>query len=289
MENSKITSLWEEYQSLLYSLAYQMMGSVSDAEDVVQDVFTRLTTHDLQYESNMKNFLCKLVANRCLDILKSASKKREIYVGPWLPEPVITEEDPSNQVLIKSDLSYALLHLLENLNPIERAIFILREVYVFDYPYIAGVVQKKEVTCRKILSRAKMKLENVEETTDRANHDTVVLSFIEAFQQADLNRLIRLLHDDVVYYADGGGKKVAALRPIIGKVNVFSLLDFLIKKKDSVHLSVGSVNQRKGLMIKEESNELSVMTFNIKGNQVDKIFYMVNPDKVRMSTLWASK
>ncbi|MGF9967056.1 sigma-70 family RNA polymerase sigma factor [Bacillus rhizoplanae] len=156
MENAELSQLYIKYKSLLFSLAYKMTGSIADAEDIIQDVFIKLNEHEMKHTSNVKAFLCKLVTNRCLDLLKSSKKKRELYVGTWLPEPIaVIETDPLQGILVKNDISYALLVLFEQLNPIERAIFILREILEYDYGTIAEIVQKKEANCRKILSRIK--------------------------------------------------------------------------------------------------------------------------------------
>ncbi|WP_445479768.1 sigma-70 family RNA polymerase sigma factor [Lysinibacillus irui] len=163
MEQTELSRLYVEYKSLLFSLAYKMTGSVADAEDVVQDVFIKLNGYEVMHIRNIKAFLCKMVSNRCIDLLKSSRNRRELYVGMWLPEPLtFIEKEPLQEIMVKSDISYALLVLFEQLNPIERAIFILREVLGYDYETIAEIVQKKENNCRKILSRVKKMLPELE-------------------------------------------------------------------------------------------------------------------------------
>ena len=133
MEQTDLNRLYVEYKPLLFSLAYKMTGSVADAEDVVQDVFIKLNGYEVKHNRNIKAFLCKMVTNRCLDLLKLSRNKRELYVGTWLPEPIaFIDKDPLQEMMVKSEVSYALLVLFEQLNPIERAIFIFREVLQYE-------------------------------------------------------------------------------------------------------------------------------------------------------------
>jgi len=288
MDNELLNECYIEYKRLLFSLAYQMTGSISDAEDVIQDVFTQLSTYDLKHQTNMKGFLCKLVTNRCLDLIKSARKKRELYVGTWLPEPLIVEEDPLYEISIESDVSLALLLLFEKLNPTQRAIFILREVLEFDYKTIAEIVQKEESTCRKIFSRVKNSLPNIEEelstTKQIDDHEKVIKQFIGAFQQGNVNQIIDILQHDIVYYADGGGKTVAALRPVIGMERVVKLLESLMQKawKDDFRVSLGKVNRGTGIVIKDSQGLQGIVGFNIKNDKIKEIYYIANPDKLKV-------
>jgi RNA polymerase sigma-70 factor (ECF subfamily) len=288
MDNEQLNEFYIEYKRLLFSLAYQMTGSISDAEDVIQDVFAQLSTYEVKHQTNMKGFLCKLVTNRCLDLMKSARKKREVYVGTWLPEPLIVEEDPLYEISIENDVSLALLLLFEKLNPTQRAIFILREVLEFDYKTIAEIVQKEESTCRKILSRVKNSLPNIEEelsTTKRIDeHEKVIKQFIGAFQQGNVNQIIDILQHDIVYYADGGGKTVAALRPIIGIDRVGKLLESLMNKawKEDIKVSLGNVNGRTGFVFQDAHGLKGVVGFNIKQDKIKEIYFVVNPDKLKV-------
>src|SRR5690625_3127718 len=148
--------LYRQYKGLLFTLAYQLTGSASDAEDAVQDVFLKL--HDVKQERLVepKAYLCKMVTNRCLDLLKSARKKREQYFGQWLPEPIPTSLDEGFESVARGELlSYAMLVLLERLSPAERAVFVLREALSFEYAVISELVDKSEANCRKLNSRAR--------------------------------------------------------------------------------------------------------------------------------------
>ncbi|MBP0725711.1 RNA polymerase sigma factor SigJ [Bacillus sp. RG28] len=285
MDNELLNECYIEYKRLLFSLAYQLTGSICDAEDVIQDVFAQLSTYDLKHQTNMKGFLCKLVTNRCFDLIKSARKKRELYVGTWLPEPLIVEEDPLYEISIENDVSLALLLLFEKLNPTQRAIFILREVLEFDYKTIAEIVQKEECTCRKIFSRVKNSLPNIEEELSTPdNHEKVIKQFIGAFQQGNVNQIIDILQHDIVYYADGGGKTVAALRPIFGIERVGKLLESLMNKiwNEDIKVSLGNVNGRTGIIFQDAHGLKGVVGFNIKQDKIKEIYFVANPDKLKV-------
>lgn len=151
--------LYDQYKSLLFTLAYQLTGSVSDAEDAVQDVFVKACDVHPERLEEPKAYLCKMVTNHCLNLQKSSRKRREKYVGPWLPEPIRTPEDTLETTIVRRDLlSYAMLVLLERLTPTERTVFVLREALGFDYSEIAELLDKRETSCRMLLSRARRKM-----------------------------------------------------------------------------------------------------------------------------------
>ncbi|MDX8361739.1 RNA polymerase sigma factor SigJ [Cytobacillus sp. IB215316] len=286
MENLLIQQLYIDYKPLLFSLAYKMTGSVSDADDVVQDVFSKLTNYELKNNQNVKAFLCKLVTNRSLDLLKSSRKKRELYTGTWLPEPIVQNEDPLNHVMVEEDISIALLLLFESLNPIERAIFILREILEYDYKTVADIVQKSESNCRKILSRLKKELPDLNTEllpTPDEEHEQTVLTFISAFQTGKVTSIIKYLQNDITYYADGGGKKAAALRPVVGKEKVSILFEALAKRflEENYKFHLITVNGQTGLTILDPTGFTAVVAFQIYEGKIKAIYYIVNPDKVR--------
>ncbi|MFS1519166.1 RNA polymerase sigma factor SigJ [Bacillus sp. SCS-151] len=286
MENLLIQQLYIDYKPLLFSLAYKMTGSVSDADDVVQDVFSKLTNYELKNNQNVKAFLCKLVTNRSLDLLKSSRKKRELYTGTWLPEPIVQNEDPLNHVMVEEDISIALLLLFQSLNPIERAIFILREILEYDYKTVADIVQKSESNCRKILSRLKKELPDLNTEllpTPDEEHEQTVLTFISAFQTGKVTSIIKYLQNDITYYADGGGKKAAALRPVVGKEKVSILFDALAKRflEENYKFHLITVNGQTGMTILDPTGFTAVVAFQVYEGKIKAIYYIVNPDKVR--------
>ncbi|MGM7680599.1 RNA polymerase sigma factor SigJ [Cytobacillus sp. Hm23] len=285
MENSLIQQLYIDYRPLLFSLAYKMTGSVSDADDVVQDVFSKLTNYELKNYQNMKAFLCKLVTNRSLDLLKSSRKKRELYTGTWLPEPIVQNEDPLNHVMVEEEISIALLFLFESLNPIERAIFILREILEYDYKTVADIVQKSESNCRKILSRLKKELPDLNKEllpTPAEEHEQTVVTFISAFQTGKVTNLVKYLQNDITYYADGGGKKAAALRPVVGKEKVSALFETLANRllEENYKFQLNTVNGQAGVTILDPTGFTAVVGFKVYEGKIKAIYYIVNPDKV---------
>lgn len=289
MENGELSKLYIEYKPLLFSVAYKMTGSIVDAEDIIQDVFIKLNEYEMMNSKNVKAFLCKLVTNRCLDLLKSSKKKRELYVGTWLPEPIaVIEADPLQQMMVKNDISYALLVLFEQLNPIERAIFILREILEYDYETIAEIVQKKEANCRKILSRIKKALPELEKQivveSVKGNHEQVITCFINAIQQGNTNQVMEVLCEDITYYADGGGKVTAAAKPIYGAVRVQQLLLALATKflmnQDEYSMMQTEVNGCPGIVIRNRTGIQAVMSFEFEGNKIKSIYTNLNPDKL---------
>lgn len=285
MEKAELSQLYIEYKPLLFSLAYKMTGSIADAEDVIQDVFMKLNQNDMKHNLHVKAYLCKLVTNRCLDLLKSSKKKRELYMGTWLPEPIaVMETDPLQEMMMKQDMSYALLVLFEQLNPIERAIFILREVLEYDYETTAEIVQKTEPNCRKILSRLKKMLPELEKKLTAVNidHQQVITSFISAIQQGNTNQVMEVLREDVVYYADGGGKVTAAAKPIYGAMRVKQLLTSLAAKYLGEYTIMPTeVNGRMGIVIRNQTAILAVMSFEFEGDKIKTIYAILNPDKLR--------
>ncbi|UUZ84484.1 sigma-70 family RNA polymerase sigma factor [Paenibacillus sp. P26] len=162
MEAVRLEEWYTEYKPLLFSIAYRMLGTIAEAEDLVHDTFLSLPKIKEDSVQNVQAYLCKTVTNRCIDYLRSARKQREVYVGPWLPEPLAgpSPDDPQLKAERYDDISFAMLLMYEQFNPVERAIFILREAFDYDYKEIAGIVDKSEVACRKTYSRLKQKLQS---------------------------------------------------------------------------------------------------------------------------------
>ncbi len=217
--------LFQSYRSLLFSIAYRMLGSVMDAEDCVQEVF--LQWHDTVARSegptveNPKAFLCTLVTRRCIDHLRSAQAQREAYVGLWLPEPLI-EADPSELPELAESLSMAFLLLLERLSPIERAVFLLRQVFDYDYAEIATFVGKSEENCRQVMHRARQHLTTHRSFShvSKAQQQQVFTQFLRACRDGDMDGLLRVLSEEVVVHTDSGGRVSTARNPIVGPERV---------------------------------------------------------------------
>ncbi|MXQ55698.1 RNA polymerase sigma-70 factor [Shimazuella alba] len=282
-----IESLYKEYKALLFSLAYRMLGSVMDAEDIVQDAF--VTFDQLPNAEKMENtraYLCKIVTNRCLDLLRSSAKKRELYVGPWLPEPLLDQEelvdDPSVTYLKKESLSTAYLLLLQQLNAIERAIFLLREIFQYSYEEVAEIVGKSSANCRQIFRRAKQSIHfDPEVTLDTVAIEAKVKDFVQSILQGNTTHLMELIHKDVIWYNDGGGKVRAAQIPIIGFSNMIHVLsNFARMYAGQFTMRYANVNLIPGLIFDMDNGDRYVYSFDFKGSRIKTIYAVANPDKL---------
>src|SRR5207245_575840 len=215
---------FDQYRSLLFSIAYRMLGSVADAEDMLQEAFIRWQQSREQVIHSPRAFLVTIISRLCINHLQSARVQREEYFGQWLPEPIVTgpAADPSATSQIDDSLSIAFLLLLERLTPVERAVFLLREVFEHEYEEIAGILKQSEVACRQILRRARQHLaENRPRfVPSREQRADLLRRFLDASSRGDLDGLVALLHKDVVLYADSGGKATAIPRPICGPEHV---------------------------------------------------------------------
>jgi len=278
----------EEYRQLkplLFSLGYRLLGSASDAEDMAQETFLKAYQIEEELVDNKKAYLCKMMTNRCLDLLKSARHRREIYTGPWNPEPLMLESDPSEYVLQREGLSIAYLRMMEHLSPDERAVLLLREAFDFTYSEIAGMLDKKEDNCRKIFSRAKQRMVAVEgESLDYESNRSIILRFIEAFQMHNMDALLELISDNVTLFSDGGGKVRAAVRPIQSRSNVIAFLFGIISKApDNFYVEVNTVNAQPAILIYIDDALQSVISFYIQDVTIKEVYITLNPDK--LSTL----
>lgn len=280
-----LETLYKTYQPFLFSIAYQMLGSVTDVEDIVHDLFLNLKLETDQIK-DLKAYLAKMTVNRCLNFLKSARKRREMYTGPWLPEPQVHREDqPFERVIADESVSYAFLVLLDLLSPIERAVFIFREVFAYEYKEIAGMLDKTEVNCRKIYSRAKQKLKNdlpIHPVTNE-HADLLTKTFIKATGNGNFEKFINMLTEDVVLVTDGGGKVIAAINPIISKERVSAFLKGITAKGSFIgELLPVIVNGQKGILQMKEGRPSKVISFDLDSSKknIERIFIVSNPDKL---------
>lgn len=279
----------EDYQlfrPLLFTIGYRMLGSIGDAEDIVQETFLKAYQMDEQEINNMKAYLCKMMTNRCLDYLKSARYKRENYVGPWNPEPLLLEKsndlDPADVVLQAEGLSIAYLRMMEHLTPDERAVLLLREVLDFSYMEIASMIEKNENNCRKIYSRSKHKIARIDsESLNYENNKSIINRFIQAFEMKNTNVLLELVSENVTLYSDGGGKVKAAIRPITSLPNVLALLYGIVKKapKD-FYFEIRNVNGQPAMVNYMNGSLQSIISFYISDEKIKEVYIMMNPDKL---------
>jgi RNA polymerase sigma-70 factor (TIGR02957 family) len=280
--------LYQTYQSLLFSLAYRMLGSVMDSEDIVQEAFIAFNQHpNHEHIENKKAYLCKIVTNRCLDLIRSSAKKREVYVGPWLPEPLLELEnssnDPSQAYFQQESISTAYLLLLQQLNAIERAVFLLREVFQYSYDEIADILGKSNANCRQVFHRAKKSMEyDPKEQPSISMAESKVKEFVQSILNGNVNQLLELVSEDIGMYSDGGGKVKAAQIPIFGATRVVQLLQNLMKMySGEFTIKYTSINGMPGLILTIDDHLQYVYSFAFSGNRIQTIYAVANPDKLR--------
>ncbi|MDF2856975.1 MAG: polymerase sigma-70 factor [Neobacillus sp.] len=260
-----------------------MLGSVMEAEDLVQEVFLKAYQLDEQVIENKKAYLCKMMTNRCLDVIKSARIRRETYVGPWNPEPLLLEDlDPSEFVIQKEGLSIAYLRMMEHLSPDERAVLLLREVFDFSYLEIASILEKKEENCRKIFSRAKQKISHVEgESLNYEKNKLLIHRFIHAFQTQNTNALLELVSKNVTLYSDGGGKIKAAVRPVSTSSKVLAFIFGIVKKAPAdIYFEIKNVNGQPAIVNYSNTALHSIISFYISDDIITEVYITLNPDKL---------
>jgi RNA polymerase sigma-70 factor, ECF subfamily len=286
---------YESLRPLLFSIAYRMVGSVSEAEDIVQEAYLRhhRAVHEGDTEVQApKAWLSAVTTRLAIDHLRSARVRRETYVGPWLPEPLLTDPapDPSEQVELSDSLSIAFLTVLESLSPVERAVYILREVFGYGYGEIARVVDRSEENCRQLLTRARR---HVEAHRPRFNvpperQEELTERFMEAVQTGDDDALIAMLAEDAVAYTDGGGKVRAAPRPIVGREKVARFLTVTTRRGARLTpftVRTATINGRPGRMIVgEDGAVLGVIEIDLAGDVIRAVHVVNNPDKLRHLT-----
>jgi RNA polymerase sigma-70 factor (ECF subfamily) len=281
---------FETYRSYLFAIAYRMLSSAMDAEDMVQETYLRYSTTPPETIKSLKAFLTTIITRLCMDQLQLARRKREMYVGPWLPEPIITAEalevmSPQERVDKEETISLAFLLLLEQLQPNERAVFLLREVFDYDYAEIAAFLGKSEVACRQWFSRAKKHLGD-HRPRFPASPDTqkqLLTGFLQAVQAGEMTPLLDMLAEDVTMWTDGGGKvKGAATRPITGHEAVarFSLGASKRFLPEGARVELAEVNGQPGLIIRVGDRAYRVMTIEVEAQQIRAIRIIANPEKL---------
>jgi RNA polymerase sigma-70 factor, ECF subfamily len=282
---SDLVATFAESRPQLFAVAYRMLGTVSDAEDVLQDAYLRWQSTSRADVETPAAYLTTIVTRLCLDALKSARVQRETYVGPWLPEPLLTEAapDPAEAAELADSLSMAFLVLLESLSPLERAAFLLREVFGYEYADIAGVLERDETACRQLVSRANRHVESRRPrfAASRADGERLTTEFLVACGSGDVDRLMQLLASDVVLNSDGGGKVSAARRPIFGADDVARFLVGITKDPPAdVSVRLTRVNGDPGCVVSSGGTVLFVVALEIDGQQVTGVNIVRNPEKL---------
>jgi RNA polymerase sigma-70 factor (ECF subfamily) len=272
-------AIFEPLRRRLTRVAYRMLGSVADAEDVVQESFIRWMGTNRSEVREPEAFLRRTVTRLCLDQLKSARHQREVYVGPWLPEPIVEEDE-------EEDITLPLMLALERLSPLERAAFLLHDVFGIDFEEIAVTIQRSPAACRQLAARAR---DHVREARPRFQVEKergleIANAFFAASRNGDMTALGAMLAADVSMHADGGGKRSAALQPILGYdhvMKVYEALAVLFRQHGSNLVRTALINGLPGFVTREADGELQTTAFEIDDGKITAIYVMRNPDKLR--------
>ncbi|TMU90922.1 RNA polymerase sigma-70 factor [Streptomyces sp. DASNCL29] len=277
------TTTFEEHRRMLFGIAYRMLGSVADAEDVVQDAWLRCSQASTPVR-DPAGYLVRTVTNLALNRLTSAAATREQYVGPWLPEPLVTRPDIGEEVELAESVSLAMLVVLESLSPLERAVFVLKEVFGFSFREIAGMLDRGEAAVRQVGSRARAHVQARKPRYDAPAEvrRQVTEEFLAACLGGDLNRMMELLAPDVTAWSDGGGKVKAALRPQRGADKVARFLAAVIAQPvDDPQAHAVDVNGRPGLLFTVAGRPDAVVCAEVEDGRITEIRIIRNPEKLR--------
>ncbi|WP_345456176.1 RNA polymerase sigma-70 factor [Actinoallomurus oryzae] len=287
-DTADLTEVYETYRGLLFSVAYRMLGSVADAEDIVQDAWLRWSGADRTNVEDPRAYLVRTVTNTAIDRLRSERSRRESYVGPWLPEPVLTAPDAAADVEMADSVSLAMLVVLETLSPLERAVFVLREVFGFSHAEIASALDRSEASIRQVAVRARRHVTERRPrfAADRAEQRRVTEEFLSAALGGDIERLLGVLAPDVVLVPDGGGKRLAPRRPLVGADLVARFLAGIGQRSydgvapEDMRAEIADVNGTAGVIIRGGGMVLSTMTAEVVDGRVTALHLIANPDKL---------
>jgi len=278
--------MFRSHRKLLFSIAYRMLGSAADAEDILQETYIRLQQSTEEEIHSPRAYLVTIASRLCINHLQSARVKRERYFGQWLPEPVVTGQVFEASLISEMDdtLSTAFLMLLERLTPVERAVFLLHEVFDYEYSDIARILEQNEVNCRQILHRARQHVKDGRPRFDPSpqQHEELLQQFLEASSRGDMDGLLDLFAKAIVLYADGGGKAAAVPNPIYGAANVAKFLTGARHKllpQDLVR-RVAHINGRLGVVVYYRGHPHGVMTMDVADGHIHNIYIVSNPDKI---------
>jgi RNA polymerase sigma-70 factor, ECF subfamily len=285
---------FEPYRRRLLGLAYRMLGSVADAEDAVQETYLRWHAADRDNVSNPRAFLMTTTTRICLDVLSSARARREEYVGPWLPEPVVDTSAlaPDSRAELAEDLSIALLLTLDRLSPLERAAFLLHDVFDFSFGEVASALERSEAACRQLAARARSHVRSVRPRGTNApaargeiepKHAKLMSAFVAATRSGDLNALTQLLASDVRVVTDGGGKVLASLNVLEGNDRAARFLVGAARKgwRDEFTLRFATINGLPGIIVDSPDGPVQTSAFEIDGDAIRALYVVRNPDKLR--------
>ncbi|MER7249309.1 RNA polymerase sigma-70 factor [Kribbella sp. NPDC000426] len=282
MTEEQLASEFAEHRSVLVGAAYRVVGSVSDAEDVVQEAWLRWTGVDHDEVRDTRAYLIRITTRLALNRLREQKARREQYVGPWLPEPLATDDDPEAAVELADSVSMAMLVVLETLSPLERATFVLREVFDLPYDEIADTLGRSEPAVRQLAHRARehVHARQPRHHVDKARHDEVTMRFMQAAGSGDFDQVVALLAPDAVLISDGGGKKKAALRPIHGADKIARWLFAVIAENPGFEIRMGTLNGEVAYIAYDGDAPDTVAFLKTEGGLINELYLIRNPDKL---------
>ncbi|OBB72495.1 RNA polymerase subunit sigma-24 [Mycobacterium sp. 852014-52144_SCH5372336] len=279
-----------DHRNLLFAIAYRILGSAADAEDVVQDAWFKWSADDRSQVSDPKAYLSRIVSNLSMDRLRSTQRQRETYVGPWLPEPILTASDAADDAVTADSVSLAMLVVLETLSPLERAVFVLKEAFDFSYAEIAEAIERSESAVRQAAHRARehVQARRPRFEADRTKKRQVTERFFAASVGGDINALLEMLAPEVTLWTDGGGKVRQALRPLIGAANVARWLAGTAKRPyEGIEIAdmtaeVVEINGGPGIVLSGAGRIIATLTVDLDDDgRIATIHNIANPDKLR--------
>ena len=274
--------VFNQHRPLLFSIAYRMLGSAADAEDMVQEAFLRWQRAAGAH--NPKAYLSAVITRLCIDQLRSARAQRETYTGPWLPEPVMADT-PAEHAALAESLSIAFLKLLETLSPIERAVFLLREVFDYEYAEIAAMVEASEANCRQMVSRVREKVRagRPRFRPSPEEQERLITEFMQACLTGDMQALLDLFVEDIVVYGDGGGKAFAGRKPVFGAERAATFMLNLMKRlPPGLIPHLATVNGQRSLVLYHADGQpYDVLWFDLAEGRIQGLYSILNPDKLR--------
>jgi RNA polymerase sigma-70 factor (ECF subfamily) len=279
--------LYRDLRPYAFAIAYRMLGSVSEAEDVVQDAFVRLSQAAVEELQSPKAYVAKITTRLAIDALRSARISRESYYGPWLPEPLVEghASDSGDPVQLADSLTMAFLVVLEKLSPVERAVFLLHDVFDYEYEEIATMLDKSEANCRQLASRARRRLGDHKQRFEasREQRERLARRFFAACQGRDMTALLELLAGDAAFYGDGGTKGTGVRRPIYGRDSIAKLLMAWFRQAEQlgVDTRLATINGQPGArFLDPEGRLINVISLDIADGQIQTVRSIVNPDKL---------
>ncbi len=280
--------MYNTYKPLLFSIAYRFLGSVTDAEDAVQESFLAWSERGGDHGvKSVKAYLCRILCHKCADRIRLKNRRKEVYVGPWLPEPLIGGgETPEDTCTLRESLRTAYLLLLEQLSATERTHFVLREAFGFGYSEISQITGKSPANCRQIVHRAKRVMpasisESARVESVAGIQTRLAAEFAEAVEGGDIRRVVALLTDDAVLISDGGGKVTAALRPILDSQRIAHfLLGVWSRRPPGTAVSSRSVNGLPGYVFTVKGRVTHVLSCEFECNKISDLYLVANPDKL---------